>query len=59
MNLISIIIPVYNCEKYIAKCIDSIINDYEYEDLELILINDGGKDKSEILLQDLRKKIAE
>lgn len=56
MNLISIVIPVYNCEKYIAKCIDSIINDYEYEDLELILINDGSKDKSGDIIAGFAKK---
>lgn len=42
---ISIIVPVYNNEKYIDKCIKSIINQ-KYTDWELILINDGSKDKS-------------
>lgn len=43
--MISIIIPVYNVEKYITKCIDSILNQ-TVSDWELILINDGSKDKS-------------
>lgn len=43
--LISIIVPVYNCEKYISKCIESILSQTFY-DFELILINDGSTDKS-------------
>ncbi|NDV84916.1 glycosyltransferase [Bacteroides sp. 51] len=43
--LISIIIPVYNVEKYLADCIVSIQNQ-TYEKLEIILINDGSTDKS-------------
>lgn len=42
---ISIIIPVYNVEKYLVKCLDSIINQ-THKNLEIILINDGSKDKS-------------
>lgn len=41
----SILIPVYNCEKYLERCIDSVINQ-TYEDFELILINDGSTDRS-------------
>ena len=44
-NLFSIITPVYNSEKYICTCIDSIINQ-SYENFELILIDDGSKDES-------------
>jgi glycosyltransferase EpsH len=43
--LISIIVPVYNSEKYLDKCIQSIINQ-TYSNFELILINDGSKDSS-------------
>lgn len=42
---ISIIIPVYNSEKYLSRCIDSVINQ-TYKDLEVILINDGSTDDS-------------
>lgn len=45
MKKISIIIPVYNIEKYIEECILSILNQ-TYKNFELILINDGSKDKS-------------
>ncbi|WP_455537647.1 glycosyltransferase [Terrisporobacter sp.] len=43
--LVSIIIPVYNAEKFIAKCLDSIKNQ-TYKNLEIILINDGSTDNS-------------
>lgn len=42
---VSIIIPIYNVEKYLARCLNSVINQ-TYKDLEIILINDGSKDKS-------------
>lgn len=43
--MISIIIPIYNVEKYLNKCIDSILNQ-TYSDLEIILVDDGSTDKS-------------
>ena len=38
---ISVIIPVYNVEKYINKCLDSILNQ-TYKNIEIILVNDGS-----------------
>ena len=45
MTKVSIIIPVYNTEKYIDECITSVINQ-TYKDIEIILINDGSTDSS-------------
>ena len=45
MEKISIIVPVYNCEKYIGACIESI-QCQTYEKLEIILVNDGSKDRT-------------
>ena len=41
----SIIVPIYNVEKYLLQCIDSILNQ-DYVDFELILVNDGSPDDS-------------
>lgn len=43
--LISVIVPVYNTEQYLAKCIDSILAQ-TYQNLEILLVNDGSKDSS-------------
>lgn len=45
MELISVIIPVYNVEAYIARCLDSVINQ-TYKNIEIILVNDGSNDNS-------------
>ncbi len=43
---ISVIIPVYNCKKYISECLDSIINQ-TYKNLQIIIVDDGSTDGSE------------
>ena len=47
-ELISVIVPIYNVEEYLSKCVDSIINQ-TYKNLEIILIDDGSTDKSSII----------
>ena len=44
-ELITIIVPVYNVENYLIKCIESLINQ-TYTNLEILLINDGSTDNS-------------
>ena len=45
MCIISVIVPVYNVEKYLKRCVDSILNQ-TFTDFELILVDDGSNDKS-------------
>jgi len=54
MVKISVIIPVYNAEKYLKECLDSIINQ-TFEDIEIICINDGSTDNSLNILEDYGK----
>lgn len=54
MPILSVIVPVYNTEKYLEKCIKSIINS-SLKDLEIIIVNDGSTDNSEEII----KKIIE
>lgn len=55
MRLISVIVPVYNVEKYVEICIKSIINQ-SYRNLEIILIDDGSTDNSGKICDKLSKK---
>lgn len=43
--MVSIIVPIYNAEQYLRRCVDSILNQ-EYTDFELLLVNDGSTDAS-------------
>ena len=52
---LSIIIPIYNAEKYLCRCIESILAQ-PLDDYELILINDGSKDHSGAICDDFAKK---
>lgn len=52
---ISVIVPVYNVEKYLNKCINSILNQ-TFKDFELIIIDDGSSDKSGLICDEYEKK---
>ncbi|MTO62516.1 glycosyltransferase, partial [Turicibacter sanguinis] len=54
-DLISIIIPVYNVEKYLPECLESILKQ-TYRNLEIILINDGSTDRSGIICNEYSEK---
>ena len=53
-ELISIIVPIYNTEKYLHECLDSIINQ-TYANFEVLLVNDGSTDSSGIICQEYVK----
>lgn len=48
--MISVIIPVYNCDKYLDNCIHSLIGQSIFEQLEIIFVNDGSTDNSETIV---------
>lgn len=53
--LVSIIIPVYNAEKYIGRCLDSVLNQ-TFHNIEIIIVNDGSEDDSETVIQKYLKQ---
>jgi len=55
MPKVSVIIPVYNVEKYLRECLDSVINQ-TLKDIEIICINDGSTDSSLDILNEYKKK---
>ena len=55
--ILSIIVPVYNVEKYLERCIESLIHqDIEPSDYEIIMVNDGSTDHSGIIAEQLTSK---
>ena len=50
---ITVIIPVYNCEKYIKRCVESILDQKQKFDIEIIIVNDGSNDSSAAILDAL------
>lgn len=54
-DLISVIVPVYNVEKYLSRCLESIINQ-TYKNIEVVCIDDGSPDKSINILKEYEKK---
>lgn len=55
MPKLSIIVPVYNVENYLAQCLDSIL-EQSFEDYELICVDDGSKDSSRMILEQYAQK---
>ena len=52
---VSVIIPVYNVEKYLCQCLDSVINQ-TIKDIEVICVNDGSTDNCPKILDEYAKK---
>ena len=55
MPKISVIVPVYNVENYINKCLDSLVNQ-SLDDIEIILVNDGSTDNSQNIINEYKIK---
>ena len=55
MIKVSVIIPVYNVEKYLKQCLDSVVNQ-TLKDIEIICVNDGSKDKSREIIEEYAQK---
>ena len=53
-QLISVIVPIYNAEKYIERCVRSLI-EQTYQNIEIILVNDGSTDKSGLMCDEFAK----
>ena len=55
MKKISVIVPIYNVEKYLERCLESIVHQ-SYKNLEIILVNDGSKDNSLMICEEYKKQ---
>lgn len=55
MIKISVIVPVYNVEKYLKKCLNSLVNQ-TLKDIEIIIVNDGTKDNSQQIIDEFKVK---
>lgn len=57
MKVLSVVIPTYNVEKYLRRCLDSLVYDESVlEDIELLVVNDGSKDNSLAIAKEYEKK---
>lgn len=54
---VSLIIPVYNAEKYLGRCLDSLLQN-TYQNFEMILVDDGSKDNSWAVIQEYVRKVS-
>lgn len=54
-ELVSVIIPIYNVQPYLSRCIDSVVNQ-TYKNIEIILINDGSTDDSEVICKQYKER---
>lgn len=56
MIKLSVVIPVYNCEKYLSHCLDSVYNTDYSDEFEVILIDDGSNDNTRMICKDYSSK---
>lgn len=55
MIKVSVIVPVYNVEKYLKKCLSSLVNQ-TLPEIEILVINDGSQDDSQSIINDFQQK---
>lgn len=55
MIKVSVIVPVYNVEKYLRKCLNSLVNQ-TLEEIEIIVVNDGSRDDSQIIMEEFQQR---
>ena len=55
---VSVIVPVYNVEAYLDKCLNSLVNQ-TLKEIEIIVVNDGSKDNSEKIIEKYKEKYPE
>lgn len=53
---VSVIIPVYNAQKYLRQCLDSVVHQTIFDQLEVVAVNDGSTDESASILVDYANK---
>ena len=58
MSKLSLIIPVYNVEKYLERCLESVVNQ-TFKDIEIIIVNDGSTDNSKSIIEKYLKQYPE
>ena len=58
VSKVTVIIPAYNCEKYIGRCINSIL-DQTYQDFVILVINDGSTDGTDEILREYEKECSD
>ncbi|WP_265132525.1 glycosyltransferase family 2 protein [Chryseobacterium oranimense] len=56
--MVSVIVPVYNVENYLAKCLDSLVGQ-TLQDIEIIVVDDGSKDRSGLIIKEYAKNFPE
>ncbi len=52
---VSVIVPVYNVENYLAKCLDSLVNQ-TLQEIEIVVVNDGSTDNSQVVINEFQQK---